>query len=79
MITSSWHLKNILKTHVYAVKKVVKKIDKTYKCAKCKDGYLQPKDGQYGKFWGCSSYPECKTTHKDSNGTPVGVVITTKD
>lgn len=61
------------------VKKVVKKIDKTYKCAKCKDGYLQPKDGQYGKFWGCSSYPECKTTHKDMNGTPVGIVITTKD
>ena len=26
MITSSWHLKNILKTHVYAVKKVVKKV-----------------------------------------------------
>lgn len=61
------------------VKKVVRKIDKTYKCAKCTDGYLQPKDGQYGKFWGCSSYPECKTTHKDSNGTPVGIVITTKD
>ena len=60
-------------------KKVVKKIDKTYKCVKCKDGYLQPKEGQYGKFWGCSGYPECKTTHKDMNGQPVGIVITTKE
>ncbi len=60
-------------------KKVVKKIDKTYKCTKCKDGYLQAKEGQYGRFWGCSSYPSCKTTYKDMNGIPVGIVVTSKD
>lgn len=34
-----------------------------YKCPKC-DGRLVPRSGQYGKFMGCSNYPDCKYTKK---------------
>lgn len=31
-------------------------------CPKC-GGYLVIRNGRYGTFWGCSSYPDCKYTH----------------
>ena len=31
-------------------------------CPKCGNS-LKVRNGIYGKFWGCSSYPECKYTH----------------
>ncbi len=34
-----------------------------YKCPKC-GGRLVPRSGQYGKFMGCSNYPDCKYTKK---------------
>ena|SRR6187549_945091 len=36
------------------------------KCPLCA-GPMKPRDGQYGKFWGCSRYPNCKGT-RDSMG-----------
>lgn len=29
-------------------------------CPKCKKGYLTVRKGRFGKFVGCSSYPNCK-------------------
>ena len=36
------------------------------KCPNC-DGPMIPRNGQYGKFWGCKDYPRCKGT-RDSMG-----------
>ena len=36
------------------------------KCPDC-DGPMKPRNGQYGKFWGCANYPKCKGT-RDSIG-----------
>jgi len=33
-------------------------------CKKCKGGYLLVKEGPYGKFLGCSNYPNCKNVIK---------------
>jgi hypothetical protein len=32
------------------------------KCPECSEGYLRVIDGKYGKFIGCSKYPNCKFT-----------------
>ncbi|MFH1694519.1 MAG: topoisomerase DNA-binding C4 zinc finger domain-containing protein [Patescibacteria group bacterium] len=32
------------------------------KCPSCDVGYLRVKNGQYGKFIGCSNYPKCEYT-----------------
>lgn len=32
-------------------------------CPQCKSKLIV-KTGKYGKFWGCSNYPQCKYTHK---------------
>lgn len=34
-----------------------------HRCPKC-GGQLIERNGKYGKFWGCSNYPNCKFTHK---------------
>lgn len=31
------------------------------KCKLCGNGEMQERDGKYGKFLGCSLYPECKS------------------
>ena len=36
------------------------------KCPDC-DGPMIPRNGQYGKFWGCADFPKCKGT-RDSMG-----------
>ena len=46
------------------------KLDKTNKCPNCVEGYLQARVGQYGKFWSCHNYKECKTSFKDFKGSP---------
>jgi len=28
-------------------------------CPRCGDGYLVLREGKYGRFYGCSNYPEC--------------------
>ncbi len=33
-------------------------------CPKCKDGIMKLRTSMYGKFYGCSNYPKCKTTEK---------------
>ena len=38
------------------------------KCPNCDTGYLIRKKGKDNFFWGCSNYPECKTTFQDNNG-----------
>lgn len=35
-------------------------------CPEC-GGQMVPRDGKFGKFWGCKNFPECKGT-RDSNG-----------
>lgn len=45
-------------------------IDKTHKCPKCNTNYLQKRVGQYGNFWSCSGYPNCKSSFKDYKGKP---------
>ncbi|OAT35720.1 DNA topoisomerase III [Hafnia paralvei ATCC 29927] len=41
------------------------------KCPVCNKGFLRKRKGQKGDFWGCTCYPECKTTFPDKNGKPV--------
>lgn len=36
------------------------------KCPSC-GGPMARRESQYGKFWGCKSYPKCKGT-RDVNG-----------
>ena len=38
-------------------------------CPACGKVMIRHK-GKNGSFWGCSSYPECKTTARDKNGKP---------
>lgn len=40
------------------------------KCPSCDTGYLIRKKGKDNFFWGCSNYPECKTTFNDDKGKP---------
>lgn len=35
-----------------------------YTCPKCKRGDLVIRQGNRGKFWGCTNYPDCKFTQK---------------
>lgn len=41
-----------------------------YKCLEC-NSPLTIREGKFGKFWSCSTYPKCKTTYKDNNGEPL--------
>ena len=34
-------------------------------CPGCREGYLQERSGKYGKFYGCTRYPDCRTTLND--------------
>jgi hypothetical protein len=43
-----------------------KPVIESLKCPDCQ-GEMVPRSGQYGKFWGCKSYPKCKGT-RDSEG-----------
>ncbi len=47
-----------------------KELNKKHKCPNCTTGYLQAKVGQYGKFWSCHNYKQCKTSYKDFKGSP---------
>lgn len=40
-------------------------------CPKCQAGRLRFIDGNNGKFWSCSNFPDCKATYKDRGGKPV--------
>ena len=39
-------------------------------CPNCADGHLRPRTGESGTFWGCTNYPDCKTTFPDKHGKP---------
>jgi len=39
-------------------------------CPVCEKGVLRKRKGKTGDFWGCSLYPECKTTLPDKEGEP---------
>lgn len=41
------------------------------RCPACERGFLRKRKGQNGDFWGCSCYPECKTSFPDKDGKPV--------
>ena len=51
-----YYLDNLMKNDTELKKNI-------YKCPKC-GGRLVPRSGQYGKFMGCSNYPDCKYTKK---------------
>lgn len=38
------------------------------KCPRCREGVLQRRRGGTGHFWGCSRYPECRSTFPDKRG-----------
>ena len=40
------------------------KANKVGKCLNCKKGDLMIRPGKFGRFIGCTAYPECKTIHK---------------
>jgi len=39
-------------------------------CPVCEKGVLRKRTGKNGDFWGCSLYPECRTTVPDKKGKP---------
>lgn len=49
--------------HVKNIKQTQKELEKGI-CPRC-GGKLVERNGQYGKFWGCSNYPNCKFILKD--------------
>ena len=53
---------NIKREHVKNIRENIIDND-LYKCPKC-GGYLIERNGQYGRFYGCSNYPKCKYTEK---------------
>ena len=40
-----------------------------FKCPKCGSALVK-RNGKNGKFWGCKSYPKCRTTFDDKDGKP---------
>lgn len=38
-------------------------------CPNC-GASMELKEGRYGRFWGCTNYPDCKTTEPVSTGVP---------
>lgn len=44
------------------------------KCGECQSPMIL-RESRYGKFWGCSQYPECKGTHgaHQADGRPLGI------
>lgn len=44
-------------------------------CPECRVGVLVLRESKYGKFYGCSNFPECKATHGAHNkdGKPYGI------
>ncbi len=46
-------------------------------CPTCQSGILARRKGKQGFFWGCSAYPECKSTFPDKGGQPNVMMKTT--
>ena len=45
------------------------KAENTFECPNCGSALVKRK-GKNGEFWGCTNYPECKTTFPDKDGKP---------
>ena len=59
------------KKPVKATKKTAPKAGKgDVKCPKC-GAKMVLRNGKNEPFWGCSNYPECRSTASDKNGRPV--------
>jgi len=43
-----------------------------FTCPNCKKGKLVERKGPKGVFWGCNSFPKCKTIVSDNSGKPEG-------
>lgn len=43
-----------------------------FKCPKC-GRLLKRREGQYGPWWACTGYPDCKFKTNDNNGRPVAL------
>ena len=41
-------------------------------CPKCNKGHMQPRNGKYGAFLGCTNYPTCKHTQPIDGETSTG-------
>lgn len=41
-----------------------------YRCLTCNSKLIR-RNGKYGYFWSCSTYPKCKTVYKDNDGEPI--------
>ena len=57
------------KQHVQSVKRNIQRRDNAVasgKCPKC-GGKLVLRNGRYGRFYGCSNYPQCKYVYRDRN------------
>lgn len=54
-------------------KKATDGMGKSEPCPNCDSGKLARRKGKKGFFWGCSAYPECKTTFPDGRGKPIKV------
>ena len=71
MVAEQIRQKNIIgrkgnRSHVKHVKKQIRERRKNEKrkiCPKCGEKLI-PKNGKYGKFYGCQNFPKCRYTYK---------------
>ncbi|MGJ8530129.1 DNA topoisomerase 3 [Maritalea sp.] len=55
-----------------AVKSATQKTSSGYSCKQCGSGLVQrTAKEKKTKFWGCASFPKCRSTYKDKSGKPV--------
>ena len=58
-------LSNDLEKQNIPANEIKKRVERS-KCSKCEKGYMVKKSGKYGEFIGCSYYPYCKNTKRNS-------------
>lgn len=62
-------ISELIRDHGLRVMDINGKKIATEVCPSCGTGFLVPRRGPYGNFFGCSNYPKCKQTRKVEAGT----------
>lgn len=62
-------ISELVRDHGLKVKDVNGEVSGAEVCPACGTGFLVPRRGPYGGFFGCSNYPRCKQTRKMETGS----------
>lgn len=58
----------LVKEHQIEVRNADGSVNSDELCPSCGKGFLVRRNGEYGPFMGCNSFPKCKHTHNIGNG-----------